>query len=382
MALACSSYSVASDTPSETSLQDQTFYCYAAERGKHALESSKVIISKLDLLDEATEKSIGKFIPTQDDEIYALTIGEAHSEFSAKYTYHDPFTAELTLAYPPAENTFIYECQVTRFQRDLHMDQYNRKMSFITTATAKHKRKIKDLVQARLMSEWKLPEGTEKDTQTSVEIQLYPNGEFRSFDLVYSSEDETFNESIVATIQEIRRIDGYWLATPSLTKVTIDFVANDQAFAREERRKERLRLQAEREQAAQERKQRLEALAAERAAEAARQEKERLAALPKDPVVRAFGSIRSAIADKWVVPYPSALYEGGMAVVAINLFPNGEVQHAYIHTTSGSKDYDMAALKAVHDAGTFTDIQSVGLDKFERLFSKLFITVTPEGVRW
>jgi len=90
--------------------------------------------------------------------------------------------------------------------------------------------------------------------------------------------------------------------------------------------------------------------------------------------------IQAILQDRWRIP---ATARNGMeAVVAIHLLPSGEVDQAYIHTSSGNSLFDKTALDAVESVGRFPRIAEVDPLLFERRLRKILVKFRPEGLRW
>jgi colicin import membrane protein len=70
------------------------------------------------------------------------------------------------------------------------------------------------------------------------------------------------------------------------------------------------------------------------------------------------------------------------AVVAINLFPSGEIDQAYIETSSGDQAFDRSALQAVFRVERFERVSDVDPILFERRLRRILVTFRPEGLRW
>jgi colicin import membrane protein len=70
------------------------------------------------------------------------------------------------------------------------------------------------------------------------------------------------------------------------------------------------------------------------------------------------------------------------AVVAIHFLPSGEVDQAYIHTSSGNAQFDSSAVQAVLRARSFPRVADVDPLLFERRLRKLLVKFRPEGLRW
>lgn len=145
--------------------------------------------------------------------------------------------------------------------------------------------------------------------------------------------------------------------------------ARRQAEARAKAEAERKRQQAEAERALQEalqREQRAREAAAQRAAQA---------------VIGDIQSyIQALLQDSWRIP---ATARNGMeAVVAIHFLPSGEVDQAYIATSSGNAAFDNSALQAVYRVQRFPRVAEIDPILFERRLRKLLVKFRPEGLRW
>jgi len=79
---------------------------------------------------------------------------------------------------------------------------------------------------------------------------------------------------------------------------------------------------------------------------------------------------------------PSTARNGMSAVVAINLFPSGEIDQAYIDTSSGDEAYDRSALQAAYRVGKFENVADLNPILFERRMRRILVTFRPDGVKW
>jgi colicin import membrane protein len=70
------------------------------------------------------------------------------------------------------------------------------------------------------------------------------------------------------------------------------------------------------------------------------------------------------------------------AVVAIHFLPTGEVDQAYIHTSSGNTPFDRSAVQAVERVGRFPRVANVDPLLFERRLRTVLVKFRPEGLRW
>lgn len=90
--------------------------------------------------------------------------------------------------------------------------------------------------------------------------------------------------------------------------------------------------------------------------------------------------IQAVLQDSWRIP--STARNGMEAVVAIHFLPSGEVDQAYIHTSSGNAQFDSSAVQAVLRARSFPRVADVDPLLFERRLRKLLVKFRPEGLRW
>lgn len=90
--------------------------------------------------------------------------------------------------------------------------------------------------------------------------------------------------------------------------------------------------------------------------------------------------VSAKVQENWRIP--STARNGMSAVVAINLFPSGDIDQAYIESSSGDQAFDRSALKAVFRAEPFQSIADIDPIIFERSLRRLLITFRPEGLRW
>lgn len=90
--------------------------------------------------------------------------------------------------------------------------------------------------------------------------------------------------------------------------------------------------------------------------------------------------IQAMLQDSWRIP--STARNGMEAVVAIHFLPNGEVDQAYIHTSSGNAQFDSSAVQAVLRVRSFPRVADVDPLMFERRLRKLLVKFRPEGLRW
>lgn len=90
--------------------------------------------------------------------------------------------------------------------------------------------------------------------------------------------------------------------------------------------------------------------------------------------------IQAVLQDSWRIP--STARNGMKAVVAIHFLPSGEVDQAYIHTSSGNAQFDSSAVQAVLRARSFPRVADVDPLLFERRLRKLLVKFRPEGLRW
>ncbi|WP_206841350.1 cell envelope integrity protein TolA [Marinobacterium iners] len=90
--------------------------------------------------------------------------------------------------------------------------------------------------------------------------------------------------------------------------------------------------------------------------------------------------IQAVLQDSWRIP--STARNGMEAVVAIHFLPSGEVDQAYIHTSSGNAQFDSSAVQAVLRAHSFPRVADVDPLLFERRLRKLLVKFRPEGLRW
>lgn len=90
--------------------------------------------------------------------------------------------------------------------------------------------------------------------------------------------------------------------------------------------------------------------------------------------------IQALLQDRWVMS--STARNGMEAVVAIHLLPSGEVDQAYIHTSSGDTLFDQSALEAVKSVGRFSRVAEVEPLLFERRLRTILVKFRPEGLRW
>lgn len=90
--------------------------------------------------------------------------------------------------------------------------------------------------------------------------------------------------------------------------------------------------------------------------------------------------IQAVLQDSWRIP--STARNGMEAIVAIHFLPNGEVDQAYIHSSSGNAQFDSSAVQAVLRARSFPRVADVDPLLFERRLRKLLVKFRPEGLRW
>ena len=90
--------------------------------------------------------------------------------------------------------------------------------------------------------------------------------------------------------------------------------------------------------------------------------------------------IRMRLQLAWRIP--STARNGMSAVVAINLFPSGEIDQAYIDTSSGDEAYDRSALQAAYRVGKFENVADLNPILFERRMRRILVTFRPDGVKW
>ncbi|MDY6891804.1 MAG: TonB family protein, partial [Pseudomonadota bacterium] len=90
--------------------------------------------------------------------------------------------------------------------------------------------------------------------------------------------------------------------------------------------------------------------------------------------------IQAVLQDSWRIP--STARNGMEAIVAIHFLPSGEVDQAYIHTSSGSAQFDRSAVQAVLRVHRFERIAEVEPLLFERHLRKVLVKFRPEGLRW
>ncbi|MBV0932204.1 cell envelope integrity protein TolA [Marinobacterium weihaiense] len=119
----------------------------------------------------------------------------------------------------------------------------------------------------------------------------------------------------------------------------------------------------------------------ERALARERQAREAAARRASESVVGDMQSyITSMLQDSWRIP--STARNGMEAVVAIHFLPSGEVDQAYIHTSSGNAAFDNSAVQAVYRVKVFPRFSQVDPVLFERRLRKLLVKFRPEGLRW
>lgn len=90
--------------------------------------------------------------------------------------------------------------------------------------------------------------------------------------------------------------------------------------------------------------------------------------------------IQAMLQDSWRIP--STARNGMEAVVAIHFLPNGEVDQAYIDTSSGNAAFDNSAIQAVYRVQRFPRVAEIDPILFERRLRKLLVKFRPEGLRW
>ncbi|MBA4502013.1 cell envelope integrity protein TolA [Marinobacterium marinum] len=90
--------------------------------------------------------------------------------------------------------------------------------------------------------------------------------------------------------------------------------------------------------------------------------------------------IQAMLQNGWRIP--STARNGMEAVVTIHLLPNGEVDQAYIHTSSGNAAFDNSAIQAVYRVQRFPRVADIDPILFERRLRKLSVKFRPEGLRW
>lgn len=92
------------------------------------------------------------------------------------------------------------------------------------------------------------------------------------------------------------------------------------------------------------------------------------------------GYIQAVLQDSWRIP--STARNGMKTVVTIHFLPNGEVDQAYIETSSGNAAFDNSAVQAVYRVQSFPRIAEIDPILFERNLRKLKVEFRPEGLRW
>ena len=90
--------------------------------------------------------------------------------------------------------------------------------------------------------------------------------------------------------------------------------------------------------------------------------------------------IQALLQDSWRIP--STARNGMEAVVAIHFLPSGEVDQAYIDTSSGNAAFDNSAVRAVYRVQRFPRVAEIDPILFERRLRKLLVKFRPEGLRW
>lgn len=90
--------------------------------------------------------------------------------------------------------------------------------------------------------------------------------------------------------------------------------------------------------------------------------------------------IQAMLQSSWRIP--STARNGMEAVVAIHFLPSGEVDQAYIDTSSGNAAFDNSAIQAVYRVQRFPRVAEIDPILFERRLRKLLVKFRPEGLRW
>ncbi len=90
--------------------------------------------------------------------------------------------------------------------------------------------------------------------------------------------------------------------------------------------------------------------------------------------------IQAMLQSSWRIP--STARNGMEAVVAIHFLPSGEVDQAYIDTSSGNAAFDNSAVQAVYRVQRFPRVAEIDPILFERRLRKLLVKFRPEGLRW
>ena len=90
--------------------------------------------------------------------------------------------------------------------------------------------------------------------------------------------------------------------------------------------------------------------------------------------------IQAMLQDSWRIP--STARNGMEAVVAIHFLPSGEVDQAYIETSSGNAAFDNSAIQAVYRVQRFPRVAEIDPIMFERRLRRLLVKFRPEGLRW
>ncbi|GAA0784667.1 colicin import membrane protein [Marinobacterium sediminicola] len=90
--------------------------------------------------------------------------------------------------------------------------------------------------------------------------------------------------------------------------------------------------------------------------------------------------IQAMLQNSWRIP--STARNGMEAVVAIHFLPSGEVDQAYIDTSSGNAAFDNSAIQAVYRVQRFPRVADIDPILFERRLRKLLVKFRPEGLRW
>ncbi len=116
--------------------------------------------------------------------------------------------------------------------------------------------------------------------------------------------------------------------------------------------------------------------AAQAAADAEREREHEAQRAEEKPVINEMISyIGSTLKQSWRIP--STATDEMSAVVAINLFPSGEIDQAYIETSSGDQSFDRSALQAVFRTERFERIADIDPILFERSFKRVLIAFRP-----
>ena len=164
--------------------------------------------------------------------------------------------------------------------------------------------------------------------------------------------------------------------------------AAEEARAAEQRRQaeeQRRREEAARAEAARVEQERQRAEAARAAEEArVREEAAQRRAAAEQRANQVVGDIQSYIQSEltrnWRIP--ATARDGMQAIIAINLFPSGQVDQVYVHESSGDQAFDRSAVQAVQRVGQFSRVADVDPVLFERRLRKVLVTFRPEGLRW